>query len=135
MAAAMAPLVLSARSEEALREQASQWARWLESHPQHAWNDILQTAALSRHLSRSGGGGGNQRPEAARALEALGAGATHALATSVMHARPGKLGFLFTGQGSQMAGMGKALCGAIPLFGQAVDMLYPGGGQAPGHSL
>ena len=120
----MAPLVLSARSEEALREQASQWAQWMENHPQHAWNDILQTAALSRstYPVRAAVAATNAQ-EAAQALEALGAGATHALATSVMHARPGKLGFLFTGQGSQMAGMGKALCEAIPLFGQAVDML------------
>ena len=45
------PLVISAKSPQALRDQAQRWARWLEEHSETDWNDLISAAALNRmHL-------------------------------------------------------------------------------------
>ena len=56
------------------------------------------------------------------ALRALGEGRSHA-AVSVGEARErgGKLAFLFTGQGAQQLGMGRALAGSCPAFRAAFE--------------
>ncbi|WP_143203926.1 type I polyketide synthase, partial [Streptomyces sp. CB02400] len=42
------PVVVSGRSEAALREQAGRWANWLEAHDQVSLTDVAATAALHR---------------------------------------------------------------------------------------
>ena len=117
-------LVLSAKDKEALRRSARDYARHLEGLPAADLADACFSAATGRSHFRerlalvveSGG----------KAAEALGAFAegrpASGLATGKAPAsgRP-KVGFLFTGQGSQYAQMGRGLYDAQPAFRRAMD--------------
>ena len=120
----MVPLVLSGKNEEALQAQAGLWAAWMAENPQMRWDDVLFTASQgrSRHPVRAAVAALNLE-DAQQALRAMASGEAHRLLTDVVHKKPGKTAFLFTGQGSQMAGMGQELYDSIALFRQAVDML------------
>jgi acyl transferase domain-containing protein len=117
-------LVLSAKDKEALRRSARDYARHLEGLTAADVADACFSAATGRSHFRerlalvveSGG----------KAAEALGAFAegrpASGLATGKAPAsgRP-KVGFLFTGQGSQYAQMGRGLYDAQPAFRRAMD--------------
>ncbi|XIJ17220.1 type I polyketide synthase [Lentzea sp. JNUCC 0626] len=103
---AVVPWVLSARSEEALRAQA---ARVPSGDPVDIGFSLVSTRALFEHRAVVLGG----HSAAARAFAEGGAPAD--VVSGI--ARPGRrVAFVFPGQGSQWAGMGRELLDASPVF-------------------
>ncbi|MGK4000974.1 SDR family NAD(P)-dependent oxidoreductase [Sorangium sp. So ce1036] len=122
LASSALPLVLSGRDEAALRAQAERWARWLKERPGYRWADVVSAAALHRtHFEARAAVLAGSAEEAAEGLSALAEGRGHA-SVSVGKARaPGKVVFVFPGQGSQWLGMGRALLEQSPAFAEAVE--------------
>src|SRR5882724_3359939 len=117
------PLLVSGRDEAALRAQAGRYGEWLSQHPQADWRSVVATAALHRtHFVSRAAVSVRDAAEAVEALGALAEGRPHA-AVSVGDARgaPGKLAFLFTGQGAQQLGMGRALLETCAAFRAAFE--------------
>ena len=118
------PLLVSGRDEAALRAQAGRYGEWLSQHPDIAFSSVVATAALHRTQFASRAAiSVRDAVEAADALRALAEGRPHA-AVSVGEARgeqAGKLAFLFTGQGAQQIGMGRALLENCATFRAAFE--------------
>ncbi|WP_204032205.1 type I polyketide synthase, partial [Sinosporangium siamense] len=113
------PWVLSCKSEAALREQAARMSHWLGEHPEASALDIGLSLVTGRSdfVHRAVVVAGD-RESAALALAGQG------LVEGV--ARPGKCGFLFSGQGSQRLGMGRELYERYPVFAEAFDEVCAG---------
>jgi pimaricinolide synthase PimS1 len=116
------PLLLSAKSKPALREQASRLARHLEANPELDPIDVVYSLATTRTaFEQRAVVVGSEREELLAALGALGRG-EGAAGVITGRAVPGaKLAYLFTGQGSQRVGMGRGLYGAYPAYAAAFD--------------
>src|SRR6201987_5599582 len=109
------PLLVSGRDEAALRAQAGRYADWLSGHAEADWSAVVSTAALHRtHFTARASVSARDASEAVEALRALGEGRPHAAVSlgDAKDERSGKLAFLFTGQGAQPPGMGRALLDA-----------------------
>nr|WLD30100.1 GomC [Streptomyces rubellomurinus] len=107
------PVVLSARTDAALRAQAERLRSHLLAKPELSVADVAFSATTSRALlERRAVVVASGREELLERLSAVTAG-TGAVG--------GKSAFLFTGQGSQRAGMGLELAGAFPAFERALS--------------
>ena len=118
------PWLLSARSEAALRAQARSLRAHLRAHPELSPVDVGHTLATarSRHEHRAVVvGDGSQ--EALAALAALADGLPDARVVRGRVEAADGLAVLFSGQGSQRPGAGRALYAAHPVFAEAVDEL------------
>ncbi|MEU0173800.1 SDR family NAD(P)-dependent oxidoreductase [Streptomyces massasporeus] len=115
------PWVLSARSRHVLVEQARNLLAWLEGRGPFGPADVGHALATTRpafsHRAAVVAGSGD---ELARGLAALAEDRPDPRVT-LGTTTPGKLGFLFTGQGSQRVGMGRELHAASPVFAEAFD--------------
>ena len=114
-------LLLSAKSEQALQGQAERLADHLRAHPETELIDVAYSLATARaHFEQRGAvvAGGREQAIEALGLLARGEASTRTVQRS---ARSGKTAFMFTGQGSQRAGMGKDLYRAFPVFAEALD--------------
>ncbi len=118
-------LCLSARSEPALREQASRLQHYVQEHPALALPDICFTANTTRaHFSHRLALQTESPTELQEKLQAFTAGSTTAAGAEYRHLQPNdqpEVVFLFTGQGSQYVGMGRQLYETQPTFRQALD--------------
>ncbi|HEU5469529.1 MAG TPA: beta-ketoacyl synthase N-terminal-like domain-containing protein, partial [Actinophytocola sp.] len=114
------PLVLSGRTEAAVRAQAGRWADWIAGHPQVPLGDIVATAAHRTHFEHRASIGVTTRAETLQALRDLAEGRTPAGA-SLGEAAEGGTAMLFTGQGCQRLCMGRGLYAAFPVFRAAFD--------------
>ncbi|GAB0102589.1 type I polyketide synthase [Nocardia sp. JMUB6875] len=114
-------LMISGRSEAALRDQADRLRQWMIERPALAARDVADALVGTRaRLDWRGGVIGRDRDELLTGLAALadGQATTTAIAGT---ATPGRLAFLFTGQGAQRRGMGAGLYRDYPVFASALD--------------
>ncbi len=116
-------LPLSAKTEPALADAASRLAAHLRQNPELDPTDVAYSLATTRasfeHRAVALGEG---REQLLGSLDQLAEGSTSAEAITATAAK-GKLAYLFTGQGSQRAAMGKELYEADPVFKDAFDQL------------
>ncbi len=118
------PWIVSGRGEAALRAQARRLHDLVSETPDLDARDVGFSLASSRsaHPDRAVVVGADRDG----LLEGIGAVACGGRAERVIAARvetPGRLAFLFTGQGAQRVGMGSGLYGVYPVFRQAFDEL------------
>ncbi|MCX5612951.1 amino acid adenylation domain-containing protein [Streptomyces sp. NBC_00047] len=120
-ARAAAPVVVSGRTPQALRDQARQWADWLTRHPDTTLTDLVRTTTRNRrHFDHRAAVLAHDLDEAVRGLTALGDGhADDAVCTGVAEER-GKVVFVFAGHGSQWPGMARRLLTESPAFADTV---------------
>ncbi|MBV6701537.1 AMP-binding protein [Kitasatospora aureofaciens] len=117
------PLVLSARSEPALRAQAGRLAEHAAAHPEYALPDLARALATTRavHGHRALLVGAN-RGEVLTALRQFAAGSPSPVApVAGRRDGGGRLAFVFAGQGSQRPGMGRELASAFPEFRASLE--------------
>ncbi|MEV0186862.1 acyltransferase domain-containing protein, partial [Streptomyces sp. NPDC050625] len=120
---AVVPWVLSGRTSAALRAQAERLlslaaAPDTDLQPVDIGFSLATTRTAMEHRAAVVG---ENRDELLEGLRALAAGSP---STRVVLGEPGtggKLGFLFSGQGSQRIGMGRELYEAYPVFATAYD--------------
>ncbi|WP_042375369.1 type I polyketide synthase, partial [Streptacidiphilus neutrinimicus] len=115
------PWLLSAKSADALGAQARRLLSFVEDRPGTEPADIAYSLATTRAaLEHRAVVVTENRDELLGSLRSLADGEA---ATGIVRgtATPGRLAFLFTGQGSQRAGMGRELYEAFPLFASAFD--------------
>ncbi|WP_226874931.1 type I polyketide synthase, partial [Microbispora sitophila] len=112
--------VISAR-REALTAQAARLADHLDHHPELDPVDVGYSLATTRtHFDHRAVVTGTNRQELLERTRALADATTpNGVVTGVT--RPGGVAFVFTGQGSQRAGMGRDLYAAYPAFATAFD--------------
>ncbi|MFE7134407.1 type I polyketide synthase [Streptomyces sp. NPDC057638] len=117
----LTPLLLTARTEEAVRAQAAALRAHLDRHPGTDPLDVAYSLAATRtHFDRRALVIGTDRATLLAGLDAVAAGTT---APQVVHGRSTerKVAFLFTGQGSQRVAMGRELYEEFPAFTEAFD--------------
>jgi acyl transferase domain-containing protein len=113
-------LALSARSDNALRELARQYADRLEHISDAGLFDFCATAAISRnHFERRRFFSHQTAASMKKSLREFAAGAVGEPART----GSSKIGFLFTGQGSQYPNMGRGLYDTEPVFRKCVQRL------------
>ena len=101
------PLMLSARTPDALRVMAQRYRRQLEGQDRHQARNLAFTAAVGRdQFGERLGVSGRSADELCAQLDTwLAAGASSTRSVR----QPARVAFLYTGQGAQYAGMAQAL--------------------------
>ncbi|GAB2846751.1 type I polyketide synthase [Lentzea nigeriaca] len=109
------PWLLSARTPEALRDQAAR----LRASEMDAVNTGFSLAVGRKHHEHRAVVVGRDHEALSRGLDTLaGGGRAHEIVRGRVSPR-GSLAFLFSGQGSQRAGMGVELASDFPVFAEA----------------
>uniref|UniRef100_UPI00123BCDEB type I polyketide synthase n=1 Tax=Nocardiopsis deserti TaxID=2605988 RepID=UPI00123BCDEB len=118
-------LVVSGRSAEALRAQAERLRARLESDPGLSMADVAFSLGSSRALfDHRAVTWGRDRDELLRGLAALAGGEPARNVVTGVAGPVGRVALLFTGQGSQRPGMGRALFEVFPVFAQALERVW-----------
>ncbi|WP_437594341.1 type I polyketide synthase [Sorangium sp. So ce1000] len=142
-------LCISAKREGALRALAGKYAEHLGSHAEQKLGDVCFTAHTGRaHFAHRLSVVASSREEMQERLSAFARGERGEPTEQgqVERAEGPRVAFLFTGQGSQYAGMGRELFATEPVFRRAIEecdallrgqlerplieVLYPAEGQA-----
>ncbi|MGW1376178.1 type I polyketide synthase, partial [Streptomyces sp. NPDC002446] len=117
------PWVLSGRTTAALRAQAERLRTFVAARPTADAADVALTLATSRTaFEHRAVVIGDDTDELLRGLDAVSrARVSPAVVEGCVSGVSGRVGFLFSGQGSQRVGMGRVLYGVFPVFAAAVD--------------
>jgi acyl transferase domain-containing protein/short-subunit dehydrogenase/acyl carrier protein len=130
------PLLLSARTEPALRAQAARLHQHLIERPELPLADVAYTLASARTAFEVRAAlVAEHREHVLDALARLAAGEHHGLWLTDRARSQGGLAVLFSGQGSQRAGMGRGLYAREPLFQRSLDATLAGFSPALGAAL
>jgi acyl transferase domain-containing protein/acyl carrier protein len=115
------PWPVSGHTEAALRAQAARLREFVLDHPEHP-DVAVATALVTRRATFDHRAvvTAADRDGLLRGLDALAAGTPSAAVVSGAVA-PGRLGFLFTGQGAQRVDMGRGLHDEFPVYARAFD--------------
>lgn len=116
-------LPVTARTEEALKNNLQALADWLESNPTADPRDVVATLVLRRDLQpRRAMVCGSDRASAVRAMRSYVEG-THApqVVVGQVTGDPPRVAFVFSGQGAQWWGMGRGLYASEPSFRADID--------------
>ncbi|KJS52156.1 hypothetical protein VM98_33175, partial [Streptomyces rubellomurinus subsp. indigoferus] len=119
-----APWVVSARTEPALRAQAARLRDWALQHPEARLADVAAVLASGRAaMAHRAVVLGGDPAELAAGLAALAAGEPEpaGVVTGAVPRGAGRTALVFTGQGVRIAGAGRELYDAFPVFAAAVD--------------
>ena len=119
------PLVLSARGEPALREQAARLCARLQGDVELVPLDVAYTLTRRARLERRAVVVGSEREALLEGLRALSRGESTVGVYEGLQCA-GATAFLFTGQGAQRVGMGGELCEVFPVFAEAFDRVCTG---------
>ena len=117
-------LCLSARSDNALREQASRLQHYVQEHPEVELPDICFTANTTRaHFSHRLALDAESTTQLQDKLMAFTSGSlpVGALCRRLEGNDQPRVAFLFTGQGSQYVGMGRQLYETQPTFRRSLE--------------
>jgi epothilone polyketide synthase D len=116
-------VMLSAKSAKALDAQAERLRDHLEAHPEQGLGDIAFSLMTTRSPMEHRLAVAVASREGLRmALDAAAQGQTPpGMVRGTTASSRGKLAFLFTGQGAQVLGMGRALCAEWPAFRETFD--------------
>ncbi|MBA9005549.1 type I polyketide synthase [Thermomonospora cellulosilytica] len=114
------PVLLSGKTGQAVRDQARRLLDHVRDNGDVPLADIAHTLARRPAFAHRAVVLAHDHDSLAEALEAAadgraGDGVAHGVA------RPGKVAFLFSGQGSQHPGMGRDLYHAFPVFAEAIN--------------
>jgi acyl transferase domain-containing protein/D-arabinose 1-dehydrogenase-like Zn-dependent alcohol dehydrogenase/acyl carrier protein len=116
------PFVLSAKTEPALRERASDLASHLRENPRLDPTDVAWSLAAGRSaFEHRAAAVGDSLEQLLEALDSLAQGEPAPGAVFGRATDGAKLAYLFTGQGSQRVGVGRELHGAYPAYAGAFD--------------
>ncbi|MEV0416099.1 type I polyketide synthase [Streptomyces sp. NPDC050448] len=118
-AGVLVPVPVSARTPAGLRGQADRLARFFDDRPDVRLTDAAHALATARaQLDHRAVVLASDREQLSTGLSAFGRGEA---SPAVVSGTPttGKLAILFTGQGSQWAGMGRELAQTYPVFREA----------------
>ncbi|QIZ37177.1 SDR family NAD(P)-dependent oxidoreductase [Saccharopolyspora sp. ASAGF58] len=119
---AVIPWMLSAKSRTALQAQAAALHGRLDGVPGASPLDVGYSLATTRSaLDERAVVWGADRETLVSRLAALADGRTAPGVVTGSANAGGRIGFVFSGQGSQWLGMGKALCAAFPAFADAFE--------------
>nr|WP_265296535.1 type I polyketide synthase [Streptomyces sp. SHP 1-2] len=118
----LTPWPLSARTPRALAAQADRLAAAVAAHPGWSPADVAHTLVTARaDLDHRAVVLGHDRAALLAGLDALRAGTAAPQVVRADAARPGRLAFLFTGQGSQRPGAGREAHARFPVFAAELD--------------
>ncbi|WP_307962372.1 acyltransferase domain-containing protein, partial [Salinispora arenicola] len=111
-------VVVSAKSRQSLTQLLSRYREHLAAHPETRLDELCYTAAVGRsHFPLRAAGVVRDREQ----LDAFLAKQIEQTGKATPTEKIRKVAFLFTGQGSQYPGMGKALYRQFPVFREHLD--------------
>ncbi|MGW6569554.1 SDR family NAD(P)-dependent oxidoreductase [Streptomyces sp. NPDC054975] len=118
---ALVPWMLSGRSAEALRAQASRLLEFVEARPELSVTDVASSLMARSAMDHRAVVVGRDRAELLDGLRSLGRDGATSNVTPAVDSAGARLALLFTGQGAQRLGMGRGLYEAFPVFAEAFN--------------